>query len=434
MWITVTVNNYAIIKYLAIVCNGGIEKGDAMKICLVNALFYPFAGGVEKHMYELSRELVRQNVDVTVVTARIKGTAAYEELEGVKVNRVPCLSVNVPGLYPPPLIISPFFSMYLKRLDEENGFDIIHLQNRFFVDFDTAALYARLRHKPFMMTIHNARPLGISPAITIFGSAYDWLIGRWPFAMADRIIAVSEWVKYDIAKYHIDERKIVPVHNGINVSSFKPTAATSVRKQYGIDGPMLLFVGRMITQKGIPYLIEAMPLVLVRHPDAKLLLIGRGNALENLKKKTKAMGLEKSVLFSGYMTEEMLKEAYGTCDLFVLPSIWEVLPIAILEAMSSARPVVCTNAGGNAELVKDGLNGYVVPMRDPEALADKINALLDDPEKRKSMGRAGRRRAEDEFDWKIIALKTKQVYEELLMEKKKGQRKNNRYYPHVNVT
>jgi glycogen synthase len=405
-----------------------------MKVCLVNALFYPFSGGVEKHMLELSRELVKQGVDVTIVTARIEGTQAYEEMDGVRVHRVPCMSLKVPGFYPPPMIFSPFFMRHLKKLDDENEFDIIHLQNRFFVDFDMAALYARLKKKPFMMTIHNARPLGISLPITVFGSAYDWLIGRWPFAMADRIIAVSEWVKSDIARYHIDEKKIIPVHNGINVSSFKPSAATNVRKQFGIDGPMLLFVGRMITQKGVPYLLDAMPLVLLKHPDAKLLLVGRGSALDGLKNKVSAMGLEKSVIFSGYLTEEMLKEAYGTCDLFVLPSVWEVLPIAILEAMSSSKPVVCTSAGGNAELVKDGLNGYVVPVRSPEALAYGINALLDDPEKMKAMGRAGRRRSEDEFDWKLIAAKTRQVYEDLLMEKKKGMRKNNRYYPHINVT
>jgi len=81
-----------------------------MKVCLVNALFHPFSGGVEKHMLELSRELVRQGVDVTIVTARIEGTTAYEEMDGVKVHRVPCLSVKVPGLYPPPLVMSPLFS------------------------------------------------------------------------------------------------------------------------------------------------------------------------------------------------------------------------------------------------------------------------------------------------------------------------------------
>lgn len=395
-----------------------------MRVCLVNALFHPFSGGVEKHMLELSQELVRQGVDVTVVTARIEGTPEREEIGGVRVRRVPCLSVRVPGLYPPPLVVAPLFVRSLKRLDDEFGFDIIHLQNRFFVDFDVAALYAKLRGKPFMMTIHNARPVGISLPITVLGSAFDWAVGRWPFALADRIIAVSAWVRHDIAKYRIDEGKIVPVHNGINVGAFRPTEATNVRRQYGIGGPMLLFVGRMIAQKGVPYLLDAMPLVLREHPDAKLLLVGRGNARAALEKKARALGLEDHVVFSGYMTEEMLREAYGTCDLFVLPSVWEVLPIAILEAMSSAKPVVCTDAGGNAELVEDGVNGYVVPMRNPGALAARINALLGDREKMAAMGRAGRRRAEEEFDWKLIAGQTVRVYEGLLAEKaEKGPRR-----------
>ena len=360
-----------------------------MRICLVNALFHPFSGGVEKHMYELSRELVRQGVDVTVVTARIRGTPAYEEIDGVKVHRVPCLEIRAPGFYPPPLIVAPGFVLRLKKLDDQYHFDIIHLQNRFFVGFDMAAVYCKLKRKPFMMTIHNARPVGISLPVTVGGLAFDWLIGRWPFALADRIIAVSEWVRGDIAKYRIDPGKIIPVHNGIDVNAFRPSAEKNVRTQYGIgDDPMLLFVGRMITQKGVPYLIDAMPLVLKEHPRAKLFLVGRGSALKGLKAKVAAMGLEKSVIFSGYLSEQQLKEAYGTCDLFVLPSVWEVLPIAVLEAMSSARPVVCTDAGGDREMVRDGVNGYVVPKRDPGALAEKVNLVLADAEMRSRMGAA----------------------------------------------
>jgi glycosyltransferase involved in cell wall biosynthesis len=268
-----------------------------------------------------------------------------------------------------------------------------------------------------MMTIHNARPVGIALPVTVGGLAYDWLIGRWPFALADRIIAVSEWVRGDIAKYHIDADKIIPVHNGINVGEFRPSEARNVRTQYGIgDDPMLLFVGRMITQKGLPYLVDAMPQVLKEYPRAKLFLVGRGNALKGLRAKVATMGLEKSVIFSGYLSEEMLKESYGTCDLFVLPSVWEVLPIAILEAMSSGKPVVCTDAGGDREMVRDGLNGYVVPLRDSQALADKVNVVLADADMRGRMGRASRRIAEEEFDWKLIAAQTKQVYGELLKE------------------
>jgi glycosyltransferase involved in cell wall biosynthesis len=392
-----------------------------MRICLVNALFHPFSGGVEKHMYELSRELVRQGDEVTVVTSRLGATPAYEEIDGVRVHRVPCLEIRVPGFYPPPLVLAPGFVSRLKRLDERYDFDIIHLQNRFFVDFDMAALYCKLKGKPFMMTIHNARPVGISLPVTVAGSAYDWLVGRWPFALADRIIAVSRWVRGDIAKYCIDEGKIVPVHNGINVSEFRPADGRNVRAQYGIgDDPMLMFVGRMITQKGVPYLIDAMPAVLREHPRARLFLVGRGSMLKKLKAKVASMGLEKSVIFSGYLNEPDLKEAYGTCDVFVLPSVWEVLPIAVLEAMSSGRPVVCTNAGGNEEMVRDGVNGYVVPMRDPAALAARIVTLLSDPAARARMGAAGRRIAEEEFDWKLIAARTREVYAGVLRERGKN--------------
>jgi glycosyltransferase involved in cell wall biosynthesis len=212
-----------------------------MHICLVNALFHPFSGGVEKHMYELSRELVRQGVDVTVVTAQIRGTEAYEEIDGVRVHRIPCLEIRAPGLYPPPLIVAPGFVRRLRQLDDQYHFDIIHLQNRFFPDFDAAARYCRQKKKPFMMTIHNARPVGISLPVTVGGLTYDWLIGRWPFARADRIIAVSEWVRGDIAKYRIDPGKIVPVHNGIDVTEFRPSEARELRAKYGIgDDPMLL--------------------------------------------------------------------------------------------------------------------------------------------------------------------------------------------------
>jgi glycosyltransferase involved in cell wall biosynthesis len=170
----------------------------------------------------------------------------------------------------------------------------------------------------------------------------------------------------------------------------------------------------MITQKGIPYLIDAMPLVLKEHPDAKLLLVGRGSALNGLKAKVAAMGLGDSVIFPGYVSEPQLKEAYGTCDVFVLPSVWEVLPIAVLEAMSSGRPVVCTDAGGDREMVRDGVNGFVVPARDPTALARRINAVLADGGLRARMGAAGRKIAEEEFDWKLIAARTRQVYEDLI--------------------
>jgi glycosyltransferase involved in cell wall biosynthesis len=385
-----------------------------MRVCLVNALFHPFSGGIEKHMYELSRELVRLGVDVTVVTGRINDLPKREDMDGVDVRRVPCKAVRVPLLYPPPLVLSPLFYFHLGRLDEELNFDLIHLHNRFFIDFNLASAYARIKNKPFVMTAHNPRPKHVASAAGALGVAYDWLIGRWPFILADRVIAVSEWTKQDIAKYGVDRSKIETIHNGINVESYRPRAGGSAREKYGVRGNMLLFVGRMVPQKGVSYLLEAMPRVLRRHPGTKLVLVGRGSLCDGLRRHAAKLGLDGSAVFSGFVDEDELKDAYGACDLFVLPSTVEPFGIVVAEAMASGKPVVCTDSGGVREIVDDGASGFVVPPRSPEALADKINALLSDARLRADMGLKGREAAERRFDWKLIARRTKHLYEDVL--------------------
>lgn len=389
-----------------------------MKVCLVNALFLPFSGGIEKHMHGLSRELVRQGVDVTIVTARVLEAPEYEEIDGAKVHRIPCYQVKVPGLYPPPMIISPSFVRELKRLDDEYGFDVIHLHNRFFIDYDMSALYARFKKKPFVMTIHNPRPAGISRSIDFFGQSYDRLIGKWPFVMADRIISVSEWSRDDIGMYGIDKEKIIPIHNGIDASEFNCSGGRDVREKYGIgDSPMLLYVGRMVAQKGLSYLVDAMPGILKRHPDVKLLMIGKGNVLDDIRARVSALGIEKSVIFPGFVPEDMLKEAYCTCDIFVLPSIVEPFGMVLVEAMACKKPVVAASVGGVPEIVDDGKSGWLVPPRDPVAIAEKVNAMLDDKCMMRHMGDRGREIVEQKFDWRLIAAKTKKVYEGVLEEK-----------------
>ncbi len=380
-----------------------------MKVCLLNALFRPFAGGIEKHMYGLSKGLADLGVDVTVVTGRINGLPPEEDMDGIPVRRVPCLAIRAPFLYPPPLVLSPAFPLHLKKLDDRENFDLFHLHNRFFADFNLSLVYARLKRKPFVMTAHNPRPGHVSSPLAALGTAYDWLIGRWPFILADRVIAVSEWAKHDIAKYGVDMGRIETIPNGVDADEFHT----------GGGGGFLLFVGRLVPQKGIPYLLDAMPLVLKEHPGARLVLAGRGSLHDSLKRKAARMGLGGSVIFSGYMEEEALKDAYGACDLFVLPSTVEPFGIVVVEAMASGRPVVCTDSGGVREVVADGVNGFLVPPRDPRALADSICQLLSDADLRERMGREGRRIAREKFGWKAISLKTKRLYEEALALKKR---------------
>lgn len=394
-----------------------------MKILFVNALFSPFTGGVEKHTLELSKALARRGVQVHVLTGRLKGTRAEETIEGVKVHRVECTEVRVPALYPPPVIIAPKAYEALQKLDSRYDFDVIHLQDRWFPDFDTAALYAKVAGKPFVVTLHNARPLGIAPQYTVVGGLYDLAIGRQVLALADKIISVSKWAIGDVCKYGLSESKFVHIPNGIDSRKLKPTAggAEKFRRKYGVGNAlMVLYVGRVIKQKGLEYLLYAWKQVANDFSGAKLVVVGRGNELANLQKLSHQLGLQKSVVFTDYVAEEELYQALHACDVFVLPSLWEVLPIAILEAMAAGKPVVCTDAGGNPELVRPGgVNGLVVPKRNPHALAQALETLLASKKLRERMGRAGRKRAEKEFDWRIIARRTHAFYKKLLADFKR---------------
>lgn len=391
-------------------------KKTGMKVLIVNALFHPYAGGVEKHAVALAAELARQGVDVHVLTGRIAGTKAEEEYRGISIHRIACTELRVPGYYPPPLIVAPKFNAELAALDKRFKFDAIHLQDRWFPDFNSAVLYAQQAGKPAIVTLHNARPVGIAPHYTVIGGLYDALVGKRVLQKADRIISVSRWSAVDIQEYGIPAGKIAVIHNGIDTKEFRPRKGRTFRNSHGIRGPMLLFVGRVIRQKGLDFMLSAMPAVLKRHPGTKLVVIGRGNRLAHIKRMTALMGLKNQVVFPGFVGEGELKSALAECDVFVLPSLWEVLPVSILEAMACGRPVVCTDAGGNSELVETNYNGIVVPKRRPAALASAINHLLDNPKMAGAMGASGRHKAIAEFSWKTIAAKTIELYKQEIKE------------------
>jgi len=390
---------------------------------MVNALFHPFKGGVEKHLLELSKALVCQGVQVHVLTAQLEGTKAFEDFSGVKVHRVPCTELRLPTLYPPPAIIAPGVYAKISELDKKYDFDVIHLQDRWFPDFSIALAYAKSVGKPFVVTLHNARPLGIAPHYTVFGSIYDALIGKPVLEKADLVICVSKWAVGDIANYGIPVSRMTAIHNGISVKDYGYSAAkaTAFRKQYGFtkDQPLMLFVGRVIRQKGIDLLLKASAKIFSQTPDARLVIVGRGGWLEKMKALAQKLGIADKVLFLGFLSEDELKSALCGADVFVLPSLWEVLPVSILEAMASSRPVVCSDVGGNSELVRDGFNGFLVRKGDVAGLVSSVQRVLADKKLAARLGANGRRRAEKEFGWPLIASQTIDAYTALIASHKR---------------
>ncbi len=386
-------------------------------------MFYPFRGGTETHMLELGEALVKQGVEVHVVTAKLKGTRESETIRGIKVHRVPSEIIRLAGLYPPPLVVCPNFLKYLRDIDAIERFDLFHLHGRWFPDFTLVRKHCKETGKPFLLTVHNARPIGISPFYTLFGSAYEMAVGKTVLKKADHLIAVSKWTANDVSKYNIPKNKFTVIYNAINASDFSFSHNPQVKKKLGMkpSDPLLVWVGRIIEQKGLKYLVQAMQQVTRVFPTAKLLVVGTGTELKKLKKQAAKLGLTDKIVFYGAENNrKTLNDLLRGCDLFVFPSIWEPFGMVITEAMASGLPVVATKTGGIPEIV-DNKTGWLVPVRNSRKLADAIVTALKDSHLLRKKGLAGRKVAETKFNWKKAATETIAVYKKALREPRKKQ-------------
>lgn len=380
-----------------------------MKLCMVNGYFHPFIGGSEKHMFELGRRLAKTET-FHVVTSRLDNTEAYEELQGMKIHRLETKHKKMPVIYPPPLPVTKNVDKFLAELDKEHDFEVFNLHGRWFPRWNKVVNYANKKGKMMVLTLHNQRPLGISPIVTLVGTAYDGVIGKGVLRNCDHIISVSAAAKVDIMNYGLDADKIEVIHNGVDTSFYKPSEPT-FREEYLNGGDnLLMFVGRIIEQKGLSYFYDAIPEVLKEHPKTRVAIIGKGKLKELHMEYVKKKGLDKQIFFPGFIPEERMPELYSSADLFVLPSLWEVFPIAMLEALASGAPLLASDAGGNPEMVEENGNGRIVHKANTKELADAINSMLSDPAKLKEMGKKSREVAVNQFDWDIITRKTLDFY------------------------
>ncbi|MEM4389056.1 MAG: glycosyltransferase family 4 protein [Candidatus Micrarchaeia archaeon] len=385
-----------------------------MKICHLDPLFLPYHGGAEKHVFEISRRLIKKGYDITVLTSRLPATATSEVIEGIKVKRVnPTLYIpSFPfplSFLPPPFSIMPFQCIDVLRQDA----DIFHIHNRFWYG-PGVLLAAKLRGKALILTLHNARPEGIDFPTDFFGLLFDLAYGRRIMELADKIICVSEYTKRVTVPPRLWEKCIV-ITNGVDTQRFNPrVSGERVRKKLGIptDAPLILCNARLVRQKGLPYLIDAFALTKRDFTGAKLVVIGKGPLKEELLAQATRLGVDRDFVITTGIPEDELPEWYAAADLFVLPSVWEPCAVVLLEALASGKPIVATNIGGNPELVTREC-GLLVRARDADALYAAMARLLAAPALRRKMARAARRRAERLFSWDIVAEKIHKVYQSI---------------------
>jgi glycosyltransferase involved in cell wall biosynthesis len=237
--------------------------------------------------------------------------------------------------------------------------------------------------------------------------------------ITDKIVAVSENVKEDIIRYDsIDPSKIEVIPNGIDVERFNPEKNTAdIRKEFSLeqDDIVIGFIGRIVPAKGLEYLLNALPYLKEEFKSIKLLIVGEGSLVEELKARAKKNNIFDNILFTGRRRD--IPDILASINIFVMPSIAEGLPNALLEAMAMGKPIVTTEVGGIPEIVKNGFNGLLVPPRDTLSLSKAIKELISNDRLAAKLGQAARDLVHDNLSIKAIAQKWQSLYLSILKEK-----------------
>ncbi|MEP7014943.1 MAG: glycogen synthase [Verrucomicrobiota bacterium] len=288
---------------------------------------------------------------------------------------------------------------------------------------------------PLVVTVHSLEPLRPWKREQL-GGGYDFSlwVEKTALEMADAVIAVSGETKSDIERlFDVDPNRIQIIHNGVDLDEYRKVESTDALKRFGIDParPYLLFVGRITRQKGITNLVDAIRFM---DPGFQIVLCAAAPDTAEIEQEMKiavdrAKKERPGIIWIDEMVDKKTAcELFAQAAVFCCPSVYEPFGIINLEAMACETAVVATAVGGIKEVVVDGQTGFLVPIdqmketpfapTNPEKfardLAARINQLMKDPALREKFGKAGRKRAEENFSWSAIAKKTKTLYESLL--------------------
>lgn len=349
-----------------------------MDILHVNKFYHPQIGGIERVVKVLAEHASARGHDVRVLASMPRGLGRTRTIEGVPV--VKAASAGVALSQP----IAPTFPIHLAR--HARGADVVHhhLPN------------------PIGVVSHLVGAPAGTPTVAYYHSdivrqatalrAYRPMLHRF-LQEVDRIVVASPAMT--TASEHLgpfqEKCTVIPYSVDLDAIDSLDTANAGV----DVDGPVVLFVGRLVYYKGVEHLIEAMAQV-----EATLLVVGDGPRREALGERAEALGIQDRVRFLGSLSERELHACYALADVFALPSVEpsEAFGIVQIEAMAHGTPVVNTDLPTGVPWVsKDGVTGLTVPPGDAASLADGLNELLGDAGLRESYGRNARRRVEETF-------------------------------------
>lgn len=229
----------------------------------------------------------------------------------------------------------------------------------------------------------------MQPQYNFFVKSVLLFLETLAYKLADAVVFLSEGERGQLQKkMGFLPKRIALIPTGVDAARFERASGARMRKQLGLREKTIVFVGRLIQVKGLEYLIQAM-----KDVEATLVILGDGPLRTRLEEQARKLGVAKKIIFIKHAS---VPELLNACDVFVLPSLSEGLPIALLEAMAAKRTCVVTNIGLP---VHDGVDALVVPPKNVDALARALNKVLGDAALRKRLGENANARVKKEFSW-----------------------------------
>jgi glycogen(starch) synthase len=376
-------------------------------------------GGISPHVYFLSKSLAKNGVKVHVVTCDFPGAPAHEIIDGVDVYRI--------DSYKNP---SPDFAtwVYLMNLNMQKEaaeiaaklpepIDVFHAH-----DWLVATTGIGLKHvfrKPLIVTMHSTE-IGRRDGLHTTTEHMIHETEAWLTYEAWRVICCSHYMMSHVKwAFGLPSDKLSMVPNGVNPHTYdnlEKQDLSDFRRKYALpQEKIVLYVGRLVYEKGIHILINAVPKVLAK-AEAKFIIVGSGYMQEQLSNIVRSMRLEHKVLFTGFVDEENLLKLQKIANVSVVPSLFEPFGIVALEAMAAKSPVVVSDTGGLGEIVQHDMTGIKVYPNNTDSLAWGINKILTDDNYARTIAETAYKVILEKYDWDKIARQTRNLYEAVLGE------------------
>lgn len=375
-----------------------------MNVMLLTWEFPPNkVGGIGSHCYDLSRELASMGHEVDVITYGEQ--ESEEETDGVRVHRVP--STWAPDTISWAMFLGHRMEKKAIEINKERKIEVLHAHD--WMTVPGAVGIKKMLGIPMAFTIHSteAGRNGVYSEYSRMINDLEWY-GTYE---ASEIITVGRDFSEEIkSRFHPPAEKVHYIPNGMDLKRYDEATRHTRRSDYAGDWEKIVFfAGRMVRQKGVEHLIDAVPNVLKEHGDTKFVLAGGGN-LDEYRAIAAQRGVRDKTYFLGQVDEQMIFSLFKIADVSVAPSVYEPFGIVALESFAGETPMVASSVGGFKETVKHEWSGLHTYPANPQSISDQLNRVLSDEKWGDWMGRNGRKDTEENYRWDKIAAYTTGVY------------------------